>query len=236
MLILCQNVTAGLVVYPQVIAANLDAELPFMATENILMAAVAAGGDRQDLHERIRRHCPGGRRGGQGARRAGTICMARLAADPAFAGVDLAATLEPAKFVGRAPQQVDEFLAEVVDPLLAQLSRGRKRGRGSQGVVANEFSFVWRRCCVSPWASDCYCSVAAVNMAAKPFRVILAKAQVMAPSKAIQDTTWSGVTSLDMATFDANPSKARTTKVTTDALVHPCGSRIAVALRMYDRE
>ena len=55
-LILCQNVTAGLVVYPRVIAAHLEAELPFMATENILMAAVAAGGNRQELHERIRRH------------------------------------------------------------------------------------------------------------------------------------------------------------------------------------
>ena len=55
-LILLQNIAAGLVVYPQVIAANLAEELPFMATENILMAAVAAGGDRQELHERIRRH------------------------------------------------------------------------------------------------------------------------------------------------------------------------------------
>src|SRR6476661_2823880 len=55
-LLLLQNITAGLVVYPRVIAANLDQELPFMATENILMAAVQAGGDRQELHERIRRH------------------------------------------------------------------------------------------------------------------------------------------------------------------------------------
>src|SRR4029078_4570834 len=55
-LLLLQNITSGLVVYPKVIAANLDEELPFMATENILMAAVKAGGDRQDLHERIRVH------------------------------------------------------------------------------------------------------------------------------------------------------------------------------------
>ena len=83
-LILCQNVTAGLVVYPRVIAANLEAELPFMATENILMAAVAAGGDRQDLHERIRQHSQAAaavvkNEGGK------NDLIARLAADPAFA-------------------------------------------------------------------------------------------------------------------------------------------------------
>ena len=87
-LILCQNVTAGLVVYPRVIAANLEAELPFMATENILMAGVAAGGDRQELHERIRRHSLAAaavvkNEGGK------NDLMARLAADPAFARVDL---------------------------------------------------------------------------------------------------------------------------------------------------
>ena len=72
-LILYQNIAAGLVVYPQVIARNLAEELPFMATENILMAAVAAGGDRQDLHERIRRAQPGRGRRGQAARRRRTI-------------------------------------------------------------------------------------------------------------------------------------------------------------------
>jgi len=115
-LILLQNVTRGLVVYPKVIAANLSGELPFMATENILMAAVAAGGDRQDLHERIRRH----------SQAAGAVVkeqggandlMDRLAADPAFAKVDLASVLEPLQFVGRSPQQVDEFVAEVVAPI-----------------------------------------------------------------------------------------------------------------------
>jgi len=115
-LILYQNVTSGLVVYPQVIAKHLDAELPFMASENILMAAVAAGGDRQQLHERIRRHSQAAaaevkQRGGQ------NDLLPRLAADEAFAGVDLAAALKPSQFVGRAPQQVDEFVAEVVDPI-----------------------------------------------------------------------------------------------------------------------
>jgi adenylosuccinate lyase len=116
LLILAQNVARGLVVYPQVIAKGLEAELPFMATENLLMAAVAAGGDRQDLHERIRRHSHAAaavvkEEGGR------NDLMDRLAADPAFAGVDLRAALDPARFVGRAPQQVDEFLADVVEPI-----------------------------------------------------------------------------------------------------------------------
>jgi adenylosuccinate lyase len=118
-LILCQNVTAGLVVYPRVIAANLQAELPFLATENILMAGVAGGGDRQDLHERIRRHSQAAaavvkEQGGP------NDLLQRLAADPAFAKLDLAAVLTPADFVGRAPEQVDEFLAEVIAPIRAK--------------------------------------------------------------------------------------------------------------------
>ena len=118
-LILCQNVTSGLVVYPRVIGANLEAELPFMATENILMAAVAAGGDRQDLHERIRQHSLAAaavvkNEGGK------NDLMDRVAADPAFARVDLTCVLDPAQFVGRAPQQVDEFLAERIEPIRAK--------------------------------------------------------------------------------------------------------------------
>lgn len=115
-LILYQNVAEGLVVYPRVIAANLAAELPFMATENILMAAVAAGGDRQDLHERIRRHSQAA---GAVVKQEGrpNDLLERLAKDEAFAAVDLKAALDPAAFVGRAPQQVDEFLAEVVEPI-----------------------------------------------------------------------------------------------------------------------
>ncbi|MBN2218142.1 MAG: adenylosuccinate lyase [Pirellulales bacterium] len=115
-LILYQNVAEGLVVYPRVIAANLAAELPFMATENILMAAVAAGGDRQDLHERIRRHSQAA---GATVKQEGrpNDLLERLAKDEAFAAVDLKSALDPAAFVGRAPQQVDEFLAEVVEPI-----------------------------------------------------------------------------------------------------------------------
>jgi len=125
-LLLYQNVAAGLVVYPRVIAANLESELPFMATENILMAAVAAGGDRQDLHERIRRHSQAAaavvkQQGGR------NDLLERLAADAAFAAVDLKGALDPATFVGRAPQQVDEFLAEVVEPI---------RGKYPQALAA----------------------------------------------------------------------------------------------------
>ncbi len=119
-LILCQNVTAGLVVYPKVIAAHFQAELPFMATENILMAAVAAGGDRQDLHERIRRHSQAAAAVVKEARRPKRSRWTRLAADPSFTKVDLAAATDPTQFVGRAPQQVDEFLAEVVAPIRAK--------------------------------------------------------------------------------------------------------------------
>lgn len=115
-LLLYQNVVDRLVVYPRVIEAHLAAELPFMATENILMAAVAAGGDRQELHECIRRHSQAAaavvkERGEK------NDLIDRLKADPAFAGVDLSATMDPAKFVGRAPRQVDEFIRAVVDPI-----------------------------------------------------------------------------------------------------------------------
>ena len=116
-LILLRNVTDGLVVYPKVIEANLRAELPFMATENILMAAVSAGGDRQELHEQIRRHSQAAaavvkQEGGA------NDLLERLAADEAFAGIDVEAAVEPSQFVGRAPEQVDEFIAETVRPAL----------------------------------------------------------------------------------------------------------------------
>lgn len=113
---LYQNVAGGLVVYPRVILRNLEEELPFMATENILMAAVSAGGDRQDLHERIRRHSQAAAAvvKEQGGR---NDLLDRLSDDPAFRSIDLRAALDPARFVGRAPQQVDDFLAEHVEPI-----------------------------------------------------------------------------------------------------------------------
>ncbi len=115
-LILYQNVASGLVVYPEVVARNLREELPFMATENILMAAVAAGGDRQDLHERIRQHSQAA---GAKVKQHGrpNDLLERLAQDEAFAEVDLAAEVDASKLTGRSVEQVDEFLAEVVEPI-----------------------------------------------------------------------------------------------------------------------
>jgi adenylosuccinate lyase len=115
-LLLYQNIASNLVVYPQVIAKNLAAELPFMATENILMAAVEAGGDRQHLHEIIRRHSQAAaaivkQQGGD------NDLMPRLAADPAFAKINLDGALDAKRFVGRAPEQVDEFIANIVAPI-----------------------------------------------------------------------------------------------------------------------
>ncbi len=115
-LILYQNVASGLVVYPQVIARHLDEELPFMATESILMAAVAAGGDRQELHERIRQHSQAAAAVVKEQGQANDL-MERLAGDKEFQAVDLNQLMDPAQFVGRAPQQVDEFVSEIVEPI-----------------------------------------------------------------------------------------------------------------------
>jgi adenylosuccinate lyase len=115
-LILFRNIVDGLVVYPRVIERHLREELPFMATEEILMAGVRAGGDRQDLHERIRVHS---QEAGRQVKEHGkpNDLIERLAGDSAFAKVDLTGALDPAKFIGRAPQQVDQFVAEIVDPI-----------------------------------------------------------------------------------------------------------------------
>jgi adenylosuccinate lyase len=115
-LLLYRNVAEGLVVYPEVIAKNLCEELPFMATENILMAAVAAGGDRQDLHERIRTHSVAAAAEVKQHGRSNDL-LDRLAADKAFAGVDLNAAVDPSKLTGRSAEQVDEFLDEIVGPI-----------------------------------------------------------------------------------------------------------------------
>lgn len=115
LLVLYQNVAAGLVVHRQRIAAHMTEELPFLATENLLMAAVARGGDRQDLHERIRRHS---RAAAEQVNQGRPNDLAeRLAADPAFGGIDLRSLLDPGALVGRSAEQVDEYLAEVIEPL-----------------------------------------------------------------------------------------------------------------------
>ncbi len=110
------NVASGLVVYEKTIAANLAAELPFMATENLLMAAVKQGHDRQELHEVIRRHSQAAAARVKGEGVANDL-LDRLRTEPAFHDMDLAAVLDPRQFVGRAPQQVDQFIAEVVEPV-----------------------------------------------------------------------------------------------------------------------
>lgn len=118
-LLLLENITRGLVVYPRVIEKNLREELPFMATENIMMAAVAAGGDRQELHEviRVHSHAAGAVVKNEGK---SNDLLERLANDPAFAAVNVYAMTDPLQYVGRAPQQVDEFIAEVVAPIHAR--------------------------------------------------------------------------------------------------------------------
>ena len=110
------DVTSGLVVYPRVIEANLAAELPFMATENLLMAAVRGGADRQDAHEVIRRHSQAAAERVKREAAANDL-LERLRAEPTFEGIDLSAATDPSRFIGLAPEQVDRFLAEVVEPI-----------------------------------------------------------------------------------------------------------------------
>lgn len=118
-LVLMNNVASGLDVYEATITKNLREELPFMASENIMMAAVAAGGDRQEIHELIRSHSvAAGRR--VKLEGASNDLMDRLAGDPQFSGVALDKLLDPAHYVGRAPEQVDDFLAEVIAPIRAR--------------------------------------------------------------------------------------------------------------------
>ena len=116
---LCLNVVDGLVVYPKVIEKRLRSELPFMATENIMMDAVKAGGDRQELHERIRELSM---EAGKNVKVEGkeNNLLELIAADPAFNMTleDLQKTMEPSKYTGRAEVQVNAFLKNVVQPVL----------------------------------------------------------------------------------------------------------------------
>lgn len=119
-------VARGLVVYPQVIKARLAAELPFMASEDLLMAATAAGGDRQALHERIRVHSQAAAEQIKLHGRPNDL-LARLRGDPAFARVKIDKLLRPDAFVGLAPEQVDEFLKMVITPVLRRHRRTPRR-------------------------------------------------------------------------------------------------------------
>ena len=111
-----RNVSDGIVVYPKVIESHIAAELPFMATENILMAAVSSGGDRQELHEKIRTHSMAA---AEQVKQYGeqNDLIERLKNDEAFAAVDFAAALDPGSFTGRASQQVDEYITTAVEPV-----------------------------------------------------------------------------------------------------------------------
>jgi adenylosuccinate lyase len=127
------NIVGGLVVHPRVIERNLREELPFLATEEILMAGVRAGGDRQVLHERIRVHSQ------EAARRvkdegAANDLFGRLKSDRAFAGVDLEGALDARNFVGRAPEQVDAFVRDLVDSIRSTYSADLAGSRGDVRV------------------------------------------------------------------------------------------------------
>jgi len=115
------NVVDGLVVYPKVIEKRLMAELPFMATENIMMDAVKAGGDRQELHERIRTLSM---EAGRNVKEKGldNNLLELIAADPAFnlSLQDLQSAMEPSRYTGRAKQQTEDFLSEVIAPILKE--------------------------------------------------------------------------------------------------------------------
>ncbi|MDA1007982.1 MAG: adenylosuccinate lyase [Planctomycetota bacterium] len=115
------NVAAGMVVYPRVCAARLDAEMPFLATENIMLAAVLAGADRQDAHEVILKHAVSA---AQRMKQEGTPndLLDRLKSEPLFQrlGIDPRASLNPKDFVGRSPEQVDRMIQSIAAPLRAK--------------------------------------------------------------------------------------------------------------------
>lgn len=125
MLQIVAHVASGFVVYPMVIRARIDAELPFIATEEILMAATAKGGDRQSLHERIRVHSQAAALEVKRHGRRNDL-LDRLGGDPAFAGIKLEKILTPERFVGLAPQQVDSFIQEVVQPIQKRYRKVRR--------------------------------------------------------------------------------------------------------------
>ena len=124
-LVLYANVASGLEVHPARVRRRVRDELPFMATEEIIVRAVKAGGDRQAVHEVIRRHSVEAARALKDGEQERNDLLERLAGDPEFTALgvsldELRSALDPRRFVGRAPEQVDEFLAEEVEPLLAR--------------------------------------------------------------------------------------------------------------------
>jgi adenylosuccinate lyase len=126
-LMIVTNVARGMVVYPKVIESYVNAELPFMATEEILMAGVRKGGDRQELHELVRRHSMDAAKEVKQNGKPNDL-LDRLAADKAFAGLDLRSVLNPSQFVGRAPQQVEGFIEQVVAPIRKRYAKQLGQG------------------------------------------------------------------------------------------------------------
>lgn len=126
MLMLCENVARGLVVFPKVIAKKMREQLPFLATEEILMAGVAAGGDRQDLHERVRVHSRAAAHAVKAEGRDNPLIQL-IADDPAFGAIRdrLPSLLDPARFIGRSAEQVDGFLRDEVAPRLSGMRTGQ---------------------------------------------------------------------------------------------------------------
>lgn len=121
---LLSNIINGIQLWPKVIEKHVNAELPFMATENIMMAAVQAGGDRQELHEAIRKHSMDA---GRQVKESGleNDLLDRLKADPVFASVKdrIDEIVNPKAFVGRAPEQVDDLISSTVAPLVSRLEK-----------------------------------------------------------------------------------------------------------------
>lgn len=117
------NVASGLVVYPNVVAKHLNEELPYMATENFMMQAATAGGDRQELHEKIRQHA---KAAADAVKKEGkeNDLIQRLKQDEMFSAADLDTPIDAQTLVGRAPEQVDAFLADVVEPIRQKYGAG----------------------------------------------------------------------------------------------------------------
>ncbi|MCA9295615.1 MAG: adenylosuccinate lyase, partial [Phycisphaerales bacterium] len=122
------NVADGLVVYDATIRANLLAELPFMATEDLLMAAVSNGADRQEAHEVIRRHSQAA---AEGVKRDGrkNDLLDRLRDEPLFASINLDDVMDPEAFTGRAPEQVDRFVQDIVQPIRSRYAEALRPAR-----------------------------------------------------------------------------------------------------------
>lgn len=129
---LALNIAGGLVVNVPVIARAVADALPYMATENLMMAAVAKGADRQEVHESIRRHSHAVTAGMKEGAMTSRDLIVRLQNDSAFAGIDVAAELQPIKYVGRSPEQVDEFIAQEVT---AVRKRYPKSAQGAADVL-----------------------------------------------------------------------------------------------------